>query len=50
VLLDNPLHGPNRQQQMQMDKSKKVDRKQQPSGPFNGWLMDPQPQLMEVPK
>jgi len=50
VLLDDPLHGPNREQQSQADKSKKVDRKQLPTGPFNGWLMDPQPQLMEVPK
>lgn len=50
VLLEDPLHGPNREQQMQMEKSKKVDRKQLPSGLFNGWLMDPQPQLMEVPK
>jgi hypothetical protein len=50
VLLDDPLHGPNREQQLQSDKAKKIDRKQQPSGPFNGWLMDPQPQLMEVPR
>jgi hypothetical protein len=35
---------------MPIDKAKKVDRKQLPSGPFSGWLMDPQPQLMEVPK
>lgn len=50
VLLDDPLHGPNRAQQKPIDKAKKVDRKQLPSGPFSGWLMDPQPQLMEVPK
>ena len=48
-LLDDPLHPPVRQQ-MKVDKSKTVDRKQQPTGPFNGWLMDPEPQLMEVPK
>ena len=48
-LLDDPLHGPNRRQQMQPVKSSKPVRKQ-PSEPFNGWIMDPQPQLMEVPK
>ncbi len=54
VLLDDPLHGPGMRQQSATDKSKKPDRRQQPAGqptgPFNGWLMDPQPQLMEVPK
>jgi hypothetical protein len=33
-----------------MEKSKKLDDKQLPTGLFHGWLMDPQPQLMEVPK
>lgn len=54
VLLDDPLHGPNKEQQRQAEKSKKVDSKLQPKAPvtgaFTGWLMDPQPQLMEVPK
>ena len=51
VLLEDPLHGPNKEQ---VAKSTKVDRKLQPNtavkGTFTGWLMDPVPQLMEVPK
>jgi hypothetical protein len=50
VLLEDPLHGPN----TRADRPKKVDRKLQPKAPapgaFTGWLMDPVPQLMEVPK
>jgi hypothetical protein len=50
VLLDDPLHGPGARKPMPGEKSKKIGAKLQPNGPFNGWLMDPVPQLMEVPK